>query len=151
MSKHKVCWFFVLMRNMPYTFQERIQGGGHSAPAPPKIGKNMIFWRKVVIFHTKYPNNFRASLRSPQIFLSAPSNLKSWIRPCICILKIVRLLELLTIVRFSNNWHNYKELRMLRHILGQYKKTRKMNNTNSTNKIGCEPRCLRKVSNSRFL
>ena len=36
-------------------------GGGR---APPKIGKNMIFWRKIVIFHTKYPNNFRASLRN---------------------------------------------------------------------------------------
>ena len=37
-----------------------------------KIGKNMIFWRKIVIFHTKYPKNFRASLRSAQFFLSAP-------------------------------------------------------------------------------
>ena len=36
--------------------QGRIQGG------PPKIGKNMIFWRKIVIFHTKYLKNFRASL-----------------------------------------------------------------------------------------
>ena len=35
---------------------------------PPKIGKNKIFWRKIVIFHTKYPNNFRASLRSAQFF-----------------------------------------------------------------------------------
>ena len=51
--------------------QGRIQGGGaHPARVPPKIGKNMIFWRKIVIFHTKYPNNFRASLRSAQ-FLSA--------------------------------------------------------------------------------
>ena len=33
--------------------------------------KNMIFWRKIVIFHTKYPKNVRASLRSAQ----------SWIRP----------------------------------------------------------------------
>jgi hypothetical protein len=24
----------------------------------------MIFWRKIVIFHTKYPNNFRTSLRT---------------------------------------------------------------------------------------
>ena len=32
--------------------------------APPKIGKNMIFWRKIVIFHMKYPKNFRASLRN---------------------------------------------------------------------------------------
>jgi hypothetical protein len=36
--------------------QGRIQGGVHPARAPPpKIGKNMIFWRKIVIFHTKYP------------------------------------------------------------------------------------------------
>jgi hypothetical protein len=39
-------------------------GGG----LPPKIGKNMIFWRKIVIFHTKYPKNFRSSLRSAQFF-----------------------------------------------------------------------------------
>ena len=40
-------------------------GGGHPAPPPPpKIGKNMIFWRKIVIFHTKYPKNVRASLRN---------------------------------------------------------------------------------------
>jgi hypothetical protein len=37
--------------------------------APPSaIGKNMIFWRKIVIFHTKYPKNFRASLRSVHFF-----------------------------------------------------------------------------------
>jgi hypothetical protein len=39
--------------------------GRHSAPktrAPPKIGKNKIFWRKIVIFHTKYLKNVRASL-----------------------------------------------------------------------------------------
>jgi hypothetical protein len=27
------------------------------------MGKNMIFLRKIVIFHTKYPKTFRASLR----------------------------------------------------------------------------------------
>ena len=36
--------------------------------APPKIGKIRFFWRKIVIFHTKYPNNFRAALRSAQFF-----------------------------------------------------------------------------------
>ena len=49
--------------------QGRIQGGGagaHPARAPPKIGKNMIFWRKIVISHTKYLKNVRASLRSTQ-------------------------------------------------------------------------------------
>jgi hypothetical protein len=50
---------------------ERIQmsgadqgGGGSPGAPPPKIGKNMIFWRKIVIFHTKYPKNVRASLRN---------------------------------------------------------------------------------------
>jgi hypothetical protein len=50
-----------------YRIQGRIQRGAHPARAPPKIGKNMIFWRKIVIFHTKYPKYFRASLRSAQI------------------------------------------------------------------------------------
>ena len=31
---------------------------------PPKIGKNKICWRKIVIFHTKYPKQIRAPLRS---------------------------------------------------------------------------------------
>ena len=45
------------------------RGGGRTRRTPPKIGKNMIWWRKIVIFHTKYP----------QKKLSAPPNLKSWI------------------------------------------------------------------------
>ena len=59
-------------------------GGGRASGAlPPKIGKDMIFLRKMVIFHTKYPNNFRTSLRSAQFFKvrPPPPNLKSWIRP----------------------------------------------------------------------
>ena len=47
--------------------QVRIQGGGRNA-APPKFGKNMIFWRKIVIFHMNYPKYFRASLRSAHFF-----------------------------------------------------------------------------------
>jgi hypothetical protein len=35
---------------------------GRAPGAPPKIGKNMNFG-KIVIFHTKYPKNFRAALR----------------------------------------------------------------------------------------
>ena len=34
--------------------------------------KNMIFWHKIVIFHTKYPQNFRASLQSAQFFKVCP-------------------------------------------------------------------------------
>ena len=30
------------------------------------------FWRKIVIFHTKYPKNFRASLCSAQFFYVRP-------------------------------------------------------------------------------
>jgi hypothetical protein len=50
-------------------------GGAHPARNTPKIfappfaiGKDMIFWRKIVIFYTKYPKNVRASLRSAQFF-----------------------------------------------------------------------------------
>jgi hypothetical protein len=41
------------------------QGGG---PYASKIGKNMIFWCKIVIFHTKYPKNLHAYLHSAQFF-----------------------------------------------------------------------------------
>jgi hypothetical protein len=39
--------------------------GADTGGAPLKLEK-MIFWRKIVIFHTKYPKHFRASLRSAQ-------------------------------------------------------------------------------------
>ena len=99
-----------------WTAQENLsntltRGGAHPARVPRlKLEKNMIFWRKIVIFHTKYPNNFRASLRNwkkyyflaenrdfsheisqkcsclPPLgaifFTCAQPNLKSWIRPC---------------------------------------------------------------------
>ena len=50
--------------------QGRIQGA--CAHPPLKLKKKMIFLRKIVIFHTKYPKRFRASLHSVQLFLSAP-------------------------------------------------------------------------------
>ena len=58
----------------PNIYQGRIQGGGAPAPGapPPPPQKNWkkydFFWRKIVIFHTKYPKYFRASLRSAQFF-----------------------------------------------------------------------------------
>jgi hypothetical protein len=41
-------------------------GGGRTRRATPplKLEKNMIFWRKIVIFQTKYLKNFRASPRN---------------------------------------------------------------------------------------
>jgi hypothetical protein len=48
-------------------FQGRIQRGAVRPPPPPpplKLKKIWFFWRKIVIFHTKYPKNFRASLRN---------------------------------------------------------------------------------------
>ena len=43
------------MKHQPNCMQGRIQGGGvHPARAPPKIGKIMIFWRKIVIFHISH-------------------------------------------------------------------------------------------------
>ena len=52
---------------------------GGEQPAPPKIEKIMIFLRKIVIFHTKYPQQF---FRLAIIF-NAPPILNSWIRPCV--------------------------------------------------------------------
>jgi hypothetical protein len=49
------------------TLQGRIQGGAHPARAPLKLEENIIFWRKIVIFHTKYLPPLAA------IFLSATS------------------------------------------------------------------------------
>ena len=49
------------------------RGGSRGGGAPPKKKFEKIrFFGIKVIFHTKYPKNFRASLRSAQFFLSAP-------------------------------------------------------------------------------
>ena len=56
-------------------------GGRTRRPSPLNLETIWFSWRKIVIFHTKYPNNFRASLRSAQFFKVPPPNLKSWIRP----------------------------------------------------------------------
>ena len=37
----------------------RVDPGGAPGALPPKIGKNMIFWHKIMIFHTKYPKRFK--------------------------------------------------------------------------------------------
>ena len=44
--------------------------GGGTRRAPSKIEKNMIsFWRKIVIFHTKYPKHFREYLKEKHLLL----------------------------------------------------------------------------------
>ena len=43
----------------------------------------MIFWRKIMIFHTKYPKNFAPPFARHNFFKCTPPNLKSWIRTCI--------------------------------------------------------------------
>ena len=42
--------------DLPYMIPDTNSG---ARPPPPKIGKNKIFLRKIVIFHTKYPKNVR--------------------------------------------------------------------------------------------
>jgi hypothetical protein len=73
----KICYGYICLREIDLSFSElhlgvvpfkHIYRGGSRGGAPPKIGKNMIFWRKIVIFHTKYPKNFRASLGPAQFF-----------------------------------------------------------------------------------
>ena len=55
------------LKDIPYIYIYIPQGrirvwGAHPVSASPKIGKNMICLRKIVIFHTKYPKKFRVSL-----------------------------------------------------------------------------------------
>ena len=50
---------------MNYSGQGRVHGGDKP---PPKIEKNMIFWRKIVIFHTKYPKNVPCAIGKNIIF-----------------------------------------------------------------------------------
>jgi hypothetical protein len=76
--------------------QRRIQGEGGvkswfftwNTPtisrAPPKIGKIWFFLRKIVIFHTKYLKNVRASLRSAQFFEVRPPTWNPGSAPDIC-------------------------------------------------------------------
>ena len=56
------------MMIMRHTLSLLLQGRIQGARAPLKLEKNMIFWRKIVIFDIKYPKYFRASLRSAQSF-----------------------------------------------------------------------------------
>ena len=64
----------LLRANNPIQGWIQVGGGGTPGARPsPKIGKNKIIWRKIVIFHTKYPKNLRASLRSAQFFKVRPS------------------------------------------------------------------------------
>jgi hypothetical protein len=61
---------------LKYDFLASYRDFSHEIPhkfshLPPKLEK-MIFLHKIVIFHTKYPKNFSTSLRSAQLFLSAP-------------------------------------------------------------------------------
>ena len=57
-------------------------GGAHPARAPLKLEKNMIFLRKIMIFHTRYPKFFAPPSARCNFFKRAPPNLKSWIHPC---------------------------------------------------------------------
>ena len=54
--------------NLSSDLRDGSRGGGAPGMPPPKIRKNIIFWHKIVIFHTKYPKNFHASLHSAQFF-----------------------------------------------------------------------------------
>ena len=55
-----------------YTYTGADPGECTPGAPPLKLEKIRFFWRKIVIFHTKYPNNFRASLRSAQFFKLRP-------------------------------------------------------------------------------
>ena len=49
-----------------------LSGADPRGGAPPKIGKNIIFWRIIVIFHTKYPKIFAPPSARRNFFKCAP-------------------------------------------------------------------------------
>jgi hypothetical protein len=51
------------------------EGALGARPLPLKLEKYMIFWRKIVIFHTKYPKIFRVS----------PLAWNPWSAPVVCV------------------------------------------------------------------
>ena len=51
-------------RHAPPLKLEKIRNTPKMFVPPSAIGRNMIFWRKIMIFHTKYPKNVRASLHN---------------------------------------------------------------------------------------
>ena len=57
------------------------RGGAPGARPSLKLKKKMIFLRKIVIFHTKYPKNIKCA---------PPPNLKSWILPRLVLKKNIR-------------------------------------------------------------
>jgi hypothetical protein len=61
--------------------QGRIHGA-HPARIPPKIGKKYDFLAQNRDVSHEIPQKFSRLLPLGAIFLSAPPNLKSWIRPC---------------------------------------------------------------------
>ena len=57
---YRIVNHLITISPQPYIIprQGRIQRGAHPARAPPKIGKNKIFWRKIVIFTRNTPQIF---------------------------------------------------------------------------------------------
>jgi hypothetical protein len=53
----------------PATPKSGADPGGARGALPPKIGKDMIFLRKMMIFHTKYPKKIVASPSARRNFL----------------------------------------------------------------------------------
>ena len=51
-----------IRKGQGYYYDKRYTGAdpgeGRTRRTPPKSGKNMIFWRKIMIFHTKYRKMF---------------------------------------------------------------------------------------------
>ena len=62
----------VEIKVMAWGQAQTCRGGAPGMPPPLKLEKNMIFWGKIVIIHTKYPKNFRVSLRSAKCFYVRP-------------------------------------------------------------------------------
>jgi hypothetical protein len=63
----KMGFYSISKSDYHHIIQGRIQGGGGGGGRTrraPTLKLEKKIWRKIVIFHTKYPQNFRPSLRN---------------------------------------------------------------------------------------
>jgi hypothetical protein len=88
-------------------------GGAHPARTPPKIGKNKIFWRKIVIFNTKYPKNVRASLRSAQFFLVRPLTWNPGSAPALYMYTYITEYSYFMLTEYGEQYHSWKKMKLM--------------------------------------
>ena len=94
-------WFFILFFKKSYFFQlrreawkfwrERFWGAQKFSRLPPQLERMWFFWRKIVIFHTKYPKIFEPISARRNFVKCAPLTWNPGSAPAICCVSLLKL------------------------------------------------------------